>query len=116
MHKLVLALALGAAATVDVTADVKAWHAANDGSDPKAAGPRPRRLGDALDMEHLSRLAEEGQVGTELRFKLTAGTSAARAATVAAAMDCSSAKRVFRPSVRRNLRFGYEKTGCCIAV
>ena len=28
MHKLVLALALGAAATVDVTADVKAWHAA----------------------------------------------------------------------------------------
>ena len=28
MHKLALALALGAAATVDVTADVKAWHAA----------------------------------------------------------------------------------------
>ena len=28
MYKLVLALALGAAATVDVTADVKAWHAA----------------------------------------------------------------------------------------
>ena len=43
MYKLVLALALGAAATVDVTADVKAWHAANGGSDPKAAGPKPRR-------------------------------------------------------------------------
>ena len=28
MYKLVLALALGSAATVDVTADVKAWHAA----------------------------------------------------------------------------------------
>ena len=28
MYKLALALALGAAATVDVTADVKAWHAA----------------------------------------------------------------------------------------
>ena len=34
MHKLALALALGAAATVDVTADDKAWHAANGGSDP----------------------------------------------------------------------------------
>ena len=49
-------------------------------------------------MEHLRRLADEGQVGTELRFKLAAGTSAARAAKVAAAVDCSSAKRVFRPA------------------
>ena len=63
-----------------------------------AAAPGRRRLGDALDMEHLRRLADEGQVGTELRFKLAAGTSAARAATVAAAVDCSSAKRVFRPA------------------
>ena len=63
-----------------------------------AAAPGRRRLGDALDMEHLRRLADEGQVGTELRFKLAAGTSAARAASVAAAVDCSSAKRVFRPA------------------
>ena len=62
------------------------------------AAPRRRRLGDALDMEHLRRLAEDGQVGTELRFKLAAGTSAARAASVAVAMECSSAKRVFRPA------------------
>jgi len=34
MYKLALALALGTAAAVDVT-DVKAWHAANGGSDPK---------------------------------------------------------------------------------
>ena len=63
-----------------------------------AAAPGRRRLGDALDMEHLRRLADEGQVGTELRFKLAAGTSAVRAASVAAAVDCSSAKRVFRPA------------------
>ncbi len=47
-----------------------------------AAAPGRRRLGDALDMEHLRRLADEGQVGTELRFKLAAGTSASRAASV----------------------------------
>ena len=63
---------------------------------PVVTAARRRRLGDALDMEHLRRLADDGQVGTELRFKLAAGTSAARAEKVAAAVDCSSAKRVFR--------------------
>ena len=65
---------------------------------PVVTAARRRRLGDALDMEHLRRLADDGQVATELRFKLAAGTSAARAAKVAAAVDCSSAKRVFRPA------------------
>ena len=39
MYKLALALALGTAAAVDVT-DVKAWHAANGGSDPTAVVAR----------------------------------------------------------------------------
>ena len=64
---------------------------------PVVTAARRRRLGDALDMEHLRRLADEGHVGREIRFKLATGTSAARAAKVAAAMDCRSpAKRVFR--------------------
>ena len=65
---------------------------------PVVTAARRRRLGDALDMSNLRRLADQGQVGTELRFKLAAGTSAVRAASVAAAVDCSSAKRVFRPA------------------
>ena len=72
-----------------------------------AAAPGRRRLGDALDMEHLRRLAEEGRVGTNILYKLdadsplVAGADArkkdALAAKVAAAIEGDgSAEHVFR--------------------
>ena len=91
MYKLVFALALGAAATVDVTADVKAWHAANGGSDPKAAGPKPRRrLGDALDM---GKLRAQGKIGTNILFKLDADSARRRIAPTGTVSFTSASSR-----------------------
>lgn len=67
-----------------------------------AAAPPRRRLGDTLDKEGLRNLADNGALGTEIRFKLDAadvdaGARAALAAKVAADIDCEgAAKRVFR--------------------
>jgi hypothetical protein len=66
-----------------------------------AAAPR-RRLGDALDLERLRRLAANGEIGTSIRFKLDAQSPRHKArdalvAKVAASIACEiPARRVFR--------------------
>ena len=84
------------------------------------AAAERRRLGDTLDKEGLRNLADNGALGTEIRFKLDAadvdaGARAALAAKVAADIDCEgAARRVFRSKQRTNLisqRFATH-TGC----
>ena len=73
------------------------------------AAAERRRLGDTLDKEGLRNLADNGALGTEIRFKLDAadvdaGARAALAAKVAADIDCEgAARRVFRSKQRTNL-------------
>ncbi len=67
-----------------------------------SAAPRRRRLGEALDLQGLRRLADDGALGSNILYKLD-GESSFIAETAA---QCAEAQQQ-----RRHLRFGFAETG-----
>ena len=63
-----------------------------------AAAPRRRRLGEALDLQGLRRLADDGALGSNVIYKLDGRSSF----IAEAAAQCATAQKQ-----RRNLRFGF---------
>ena len=66
------------------------------------AAPRRRRLGEALDLQGLRRLADDGAIGSNVIYKLDGESSFIAEATA----QCATAQKQ-----RRNLRFGFAETG-----
>ena len=66
------------------------------------AAPRRRRLGEALDLQGLRRLADDGALGSNVIYKLDGESSF----IAEAAAQCATAQKQ-----RRNLRFGFAETG-----
>ena len=67
-----------------------------------SATPRRRRLGEALDLQGLRRLADDGALGSNIIYKLDGRSSF----IAEAAAQCATAQKQ-----RRNLRFGFAERG-----